>query len=346
MERWALIKPHVPNKGMVLDIGSNLGYFGVQIINSFPDVAVVSIESDPRIIARQKKVLASYKTTRICAIQGFINSSVTDAWVQTCDWFDLTLLLSIIHWFDDPAKVVHDLSRMSSRIIAEVPDARDTGACGQDKIHLWGDNPLAWFQKVTNRPCRHIGHISRHTSHIPAHLILIEGPVDRTPTIPYWDYQSEHPRGNDYRLAFDGESLRLAIRQEVVDYVPGINLVSLMKLGRLVWPRPRYFIRQGVAAIQSSYQHEDPLPHNMLWTLQGIKIIDKDDLQWGHPPAVARAILKKQIMGWKHNKLANKHAYVPRLPWWRLLTWYWPKAIARRILPEPVFKALKAKLNA
>ena len=341
-ERWQIIKPFLPESGTVLDIGSNLGYFGIKITEAKPAVGVVSIESDPRIISIQRKVLASHNQKRVIAIQGQLDEQMAKSWADLCDWFDITLLLSIIHWFDDPAKVVASLSSMSGKIIVEVPDRDDIGACGQTQISLWGDDPVTWFEEVTKRPCRHLGRVTRHTSDSRSHMILIEGPIHRISTTPYADYDFAHPKGNEYLFDYDGTRLTFTRRGEVLPYLPGVNIVNLSKLGRLAWPSKRYWLDQGSALIKSTPSHSDPLPHNMLWTPSGLKFIDDQDLASNHPRAVVLSAYKQHIKNWRSRSNVN---YLPGIPLWRKLTWYWPKTIARKVLPRRIFMALKTKFS-
>ena len=343
--RWQLIQPLLPQTGLVLDVGSNLGYFGIRMTAASAGIAVVSLESDPQIISRQKAVLKSHQQTRVCAIQGKLNGELAEDWAQYCDWFDVTLLLSIIHWFDDPEKVVRALSSMSGKIIAEVPDHKDAGACGQAKLALWGADPVAWFAAVTQRPCRHLGRVSRHTSETESHMILIEGPLQRTSTQPYWDYAARHPEGNSYRFDFDGQALRFYRRDKPLAYRPGVNLVSLSKLGRLTWPRAKHWRAMGYALIDSDREHTDPRPHNMIWGPHGIEFIDKHDLDSGNQPAVVKGIFKRHIKNWAARPGAGSRHYVPALPRWKKLTWVWPKAVLRKMLPEKIFLAIKSRFS-
>lgn len=338
--RWAIIREYVPARGMVLDIGSNLGYFGVRMVRCGCDVGVLSIESDDGIVAKQRRIVASHGIHRICIVHGVFSSRVSAAWVQTCDWFELTLLLSVLHWFDDPAQVLRDVSQMSACLIAEVPDPSDAGACGQEKLKEWKE-PVEWFRSVTGRRCSLVGRVKRHTSEVPSHVILVEGPVARVPRIPYWDSQYTHPEGNDYRLDYDGKQLRLTIRDQIVDYTPGVNLVTMLKLGRLVWPKPEYWIRSGLQRIRAWKEHLDPLPHNMLWTPGGLTLIDGDDRRGDARGRAAAGILKRTIRAWAKNNTAGVDSYVPHVAKWRRLLRHGAWRLGRRVLPGKLVEKIK-----
>ena len=172
---------------MIIDVGSNLGYYGLKASGENVGVAVVSMEPEPSTAERQRRLLEEHGTTRICLIEGAVDAAVSTQWAETCDWFELTLLLAVLHWTDDPGRVVRALSSMSGVLIAEVPDSGDRGACGQSQLQQCAD-PIAWFREHTGRNVTHLGMVPRHTSSVPSHVIMISGPISREPTVPYWDY--------------------------------------------------------------------------------------------------------------------------------------------------------------
>lgn len=345
--RWEFIEPYVPSSGMVLDVGSNLGYFGIRTALQNERVAVVSIESNQANAEEQARIVRSHGTMRVCVINAAFNSRVSADWAKVCDWFDLTLLLSIIHWFDDPARVVEDLSKMSARMIIEVPDAEDRGACGQTKLQDWRD-PLEWTRRATGRTCTLIGRGERHTSEAASHVILVEGAVSRRATSAYWDSQYVHPNGNDYQMTYDGSSLRFMIRGQQIDYLPGVNLLSLMKLGRLVWPLPAHWVRSGIDEIRRCKGHKDPIPHNMVWTPAGLRLIDGNDRRGDAVGRSAEAVLRRNVRAWWKNKMSSPSAYVPRrsllerkIARWKKQIRKGTRTVAATVLPAPLTQKLK-----
>ena len=58
--RWEILDPHLPHRGAILDVGSNFGWFGLQICRSRPDCVVASAEADLRSAAVQYEVLRSH----------------------------------------------------------------------------------------------------------------------------------------------------------------------------------------------------------------------------------------------------------------------------------------------
>lgn len=342
--RWDLIAEHLPHRGTLLDIGSNLGYFGLRCVDERPEVAVISVESDPLIAARQAALIDEHATDRITLLQGTLSAGACEAWSRTCDAVDTTLLLAVIHWFDDPARAVAALSSMSGHIVAEVPHPDDAGACGQDRLDLWTD-PVAWFNDVTGRPTRMIGRMARHTSDVPSYVVLVDGPVERTPSLPYWGSTHHHVAGNDYRVRQDAGRTELWIRGDQQDYVAGVNLVSLMHLGALVRPLPATWRRWFQEALAAAPDHPDPLPHNAVWTPAGLVFVDDEPTDALVTPADGLRALDRNLALWPSGATARGDVEVRSLT--RLQRWHRTPAgqAVSRIIPAPVRRALRRPLR-
>jgi SAM-dependent methyltransferase len=341
-QRWTAIEPHVPARGMVLDVGSNLGYFGLRIVAERTQVGVVSLEPSPIIAERQRKLLLEHATTRICLIRGSMDAETARRWAGTCDWFEVTLALSVLHWMDDPAAVLRALSLMSGAVIAEVPDAADAGACGRDNIALWGSDPVVWFHEQTGRHCSLLARPERHTSAVPSHLILVTGPVSRQPRVPYWGYSYSRSEPRDYRIDFDGRQVTLRVRGSEVDYLSGVNLLSLMRLGTLLHPGPAYWRQSAMAALERNPTHGDPYPHNMLWTPDGVVLIDDDDLYVERSRPLALESLERNLAGWGRGRTGPyvREALGP----WRLARRFAGR-VCRRLIGDQAVERLKGLLG-
>lgn len=343
-ERWELIAPYLPVTGLLLDVGSNLGYYGLRAIKTVPELAVISVESDAEIATRQRDLAIQHGTDRLCLVEGQIDARTASAWASACDWIDLTLLLGVLHWFDDPAVVLRNLSTMSGRLIVELPDGKDR-ACGRSKINLWAEDPLGWVRNVTGRQVVSLGKVTRHTSAVMSHLLLIDGPVSRRPTRPYWDAIFPHPEANDYRWDYDGREAHLQVRGHEIVRRPGINLVSLMKLGRLRYPDPQLLVAAGVRAIESAAGHGDPYPHNMLWSAAGIELIDADDQHTETSKPSAVAMLEQTIAAWSEGRTRAHHGYMRELLGPARYVRRRAGRLLRRVTSDETVEALKVRLG-
>lgn len=295
--RWGVIEGFIPTSGVLLDVGSNLGYFSLRATHENPELIALSLEADPAIADRQRLLIEQNANHRVTLLQGALSAAACDEWSRTCDAVDTTLLLAILHWIDDPARAVKALSSMSGRIVAEVPHPDDEGACGQTKLAEWTD-PVAWFEKVTGRPTRLIGRMERHTSSVPSYVVVVEGPVRREPELPYWGSTYDHPKGRRYEILQDGSRTELTIRGEVQDHIGGINLVNLQHLGKLVWPPINVWEDWFKRALAEVPKHPDPLPHNALWTAQGLAMVDDEGGPILASPADGMRAFRSNLNGW------------------------------------------------
>src|SRR5262245_511175 len=66
--RWQAIAPFLPRAGTLLDVGSNVGWFGLKWCELAPRGVVASVEADPRSAAVQREVLESNGQTRVCLL--------------------------------------------------------------------------------------------------------------------------------------------------------------------------------------------------------------------------------------------------------------------------------------
>jgi hypothetical protein len=242
---------------------------------------------------------------------------------------------------DDPAEVVRHLSSMSAALIVEVPDAGDVGACGRSNVMLWGSDPVAWFRQETGRTCTTLARIGRHTSDVPSHLIHIGGPVSRRPRLPYWGYDFRRQEPRDYEITYDGRAVELRVGDDVVDYRPGVNLLSLMHLGTLLHPPKRWWHEDGERTVRTHPEHGDPYPHNMLWTERGIVLIDGDDLIVERAPADVMASLDRNLAMWECGRTRR---YVREVLGPRRLVRRVVGRIARRLFGDKVVERVKAAL--
>lgn len=342
-ERWDLIAEHIPSRGVLLDVGSNLGYFGLRAVHEHADLAVISIESDPLIAARQARLIDANAADRIALLQGTISAAACEQWAETCDAVETTLLLAVVHWLDDPVRAVAALASMSGRLVVEVPHPDDVGACGQDKLRLW-DDPVAWFGATTGRSARIIGRMARHTSEVPSYVVLVDGPVERTPRVGYWGSPVEVEPGR-YRIRQEDGVTELWVRGERRDVIPGVNLVNLMHLGALVRPRPPAW-RQGFErALAAAPRHEDPLPHNALWTAHGLVLIDDEPRDALTTPSDGLRVLDRNLPKWVSGETTSGDVEIRTLT--RLQRWRRAgvaQTVSRRI-PTPLKHAIRRQLH-
>ena len=110
---------------------------------------VVSLERDAAVAFQRRTSSPTRGIDRVCLIEGDLSATMARKWRQTCDWFDAILVLSVAHWFDDPAEVVGGLAALGAQVFVELPSARDAGACGARNRAPWTD--LSVVRRVSGR---------------------------------------------------------------------------------------------------------------------------------------------------------------------------------------------------
>jgi hypothetical protein len=131
--RWAVIEPHLPQAGTILDVGSNFGWFGLQICASRPQCVVASVEADLRSAAVQHEVLRSNAAERICLLTDPAGAAMARRFAAAGQRLDAVLCLSILHWIADHRPLLATLAKIAGRFLIEQPDPREQGA-GVERI--------------------------------------------------------------------------------------------------------------------------------------------------------------------------------------------------------------------
>lgn len=126
--RWEILRPYLPTQGCVLDIGSNLGWFGWKLTQAAPDCLVASVEPDENSAALQRQMLQSHQSERICLLTARANARMAQTFVATGQRFEAVLCLSVLHWLPDHRQLLSRLGTISRRILVEQPDPRESGA--------------------------------------------------------------------------------------------------------------------------------------------------------------------------------------------------------------------------
>jgi len=118
----------LPRCGTILDVGSNLGWFGLKICEAFPDCVVASLEPDERSATLQREVLRSHRSPRICLLTNRADRRLARRFVEAGQELDAVLCLSVLHWLPDHREFLSALGKISRRLLIEQPDPRESGA--------------------------------------------------------------------------------------------------------------------------------------------------------------------------------------------------------------------------
>ncbi len=181
--RWETLDPQLPRRGAILDVGSNFGWFGLQICRSRPDCVVASAEADLRSAAVQCELLRHNRSDRVCLLTQPAGQAMARRFAAAGQRFEAVLCLSILHWIRDHREFLTTLGPISGRFLIEQPDPREDGA-GVDRIRREigpiGDYLRALFPR---RPVQCLGRLPSHrASPWLREIWLVAEPPDWPPT--------------------------------------------------------------------------------------------------------------------------------------------------------------------
>jgi SAM-dependent methyltransferase len=177
--RWNILEPYLPHAGSILDVGSNLGWFGLKISERFPRCVVASVEADERSATLQREVLASNRSEQICLLTHRANVRLARCFLDAGQRFDAVLCLSVIHWLPDHRRFLQTLGTISRRLIIEHPDPRESGA-GVERIR-YEIGPIGPYlhSLFPNRPVTCLQQVSSHRNcHYPREMWLVSEAVE------------------------------------------------------------------------------------------------------------------------------------------------------------------------
>ena len=127
-QRWEILRPYLPSCGCVLDVGSNMGWFGWQITRPAPQCLVASVEPDESSAVLQRAMLRSHQSERICLLTARADARLARCFVEARQRFDAVLCLSVLHWLPEHREFLSLLGAISRRFLIEQPDPRESGA--------------------------------------------------------------------------------------------------------------------------------------------------------------------------------------------------------------------------
>jgi predicted transglutaminase-like protease len=167
IERWNVIRKYVSydTSSVSIDVGSAEGVFVKNIVNETGG-RVISIEGSEFVYNIQKK----YCSTEID--QGRVilhNMKLTNDSLKTLylSNIDYCLLLSVLHWLDDPDFILESLSNISKFVFIELPDLTDTKCYNTQYLKYIKskyDTVDRYLTTITGKKILGAYHVAAHTS--------------------------------------------------------------------------------------------------------------------------------------------------------------------------------------
>jgi hypothetical protein len=154
-DRWDIISKYVKGNENTLsiDVGSAEGVFSKRIVEK-TDGKVISIEGSDFVYNEQLNYCASEINSHNIQLHKIaLNTDTLHQFLG--NHYDYTLLMSVLHWCDEPDVILRSLSDISEYIFVELPDLDDTKSYGQEylqRIKRDFGNIENYLQEITNKP--------------------------------------------------------------------------------------------------------------------------------------------------------------------------------------------------
>ena len=257
-ERWNLIKNEINPHGVVLDLGSSLGYYSKKIAQTYPDTLVISFESDPIMCQIQARIFEEEGIYNVVVCNYRLGLEDLIKWLRHVELFDKVLALAVVHHYpkEDVKGVMESLLQMGDLII-ETPPMDEAEACG-------GDSKQLVLDKLEELEGTWLGDVGSHLGDYKREVLLYERDERKGYNLDAF-FGVSHPDRHRFKIE-DGK-----INGKYI--IKGINVWNLLHFN-IVWPLPNWWKVQARKAYESLEWKSDVKAWNLLVTSTGLKAID------------------------------------------------------------------------
>ncbi len=287
-ERYELIRPVVAGYTRpvtVLDLGANLGYFGLRLAHEFGAVSVM-VESRPILeeACRENALPTTIALRRRLSVEDLEQLAATEH-------FDVVLALNVVHHFkNDWRRALDAIALLGDNLVVETPPDQDVKACGQGVVR-----PL--LTRVQAIASEKLGEAKSHTTPGVRRPVYL---VRRKKTMVPWTCVNAAKvgagRARPHAIASTASEKRVVFPPtrksgvESRDWVHGINLWTWCELGG-VYPSADDIVASMTRAYEQWPDHGDLHPWNFV--LQGDRVVMIDGhhrYTFGGPESFAKSI--------------------------------------------------------
>ncbi len=276
MERLDVIKSYIKPGQTILDVGSNVGFFTIQLAKAFPENVFVSIEKSQPYAKLQLEILKQEKLKNVI----LIHSECSIDWLKkaslACTFFDVTLLLSVLHHMENASQFLEKVSRISKSLIIEMPNPNESRVCGKDilktQLHLEQLTQIKpSFKKLDYESSTHCD------PNLKRAFYYLDSPdYERECLFPYIGYPLS-PRKYTLKSIDDELTLYKSHLKQKLKLIPGILLYDISQIGILLFPEReqlQHQINQEFEVLDKIDNVADISPWNILFSAKGLKFID------------------------------------------------------------------------
>lgn len=261
--RWSIIKNFVPS-GVVLDIGSAQGFFANRMSEK---ALVLSVEGDEDNVELQKFLFAENKNVVVC--KKTLIPEMLDKWNEAVPTVDCVVMMSVLHHFDNPLRMLEAVCELSPRLIIELAQSDEKKACGSGSRNVTEADLKMYYRNV-----EYIGAESSHTDpEIVRPIFYCSRPIEKRELKPYVGIKVEGY--SQHTLAYHFEERKWILDGH--ELVEGINLHDVLSLLNVVSPSREFIADEAVKAYERVPEATDVRVWNLIWNKNGLEVIDGDE---------------------------------------------------------------------
>jgi len=277
--RWNAIKPHIQPGSIVMDLGSNAGYFSQRIAEEIKDSLVWSIEYVRARAELQRDMLLENQTPNVVLTTHKMDLISFLKIHNSVNRIDVVLALNVLEYFspNDLFAILDTLSRTAPALIVEFPGLEEKGAaaCAGTLESIYPiDKYLNKFytqvKKIGQTAASTDNNLTRDIYYCANSRIYLEKLTGYL-TKDGMEYGGRrHTLGYDEKWVLDGNV-------DLSESLPALNLCNLVYFNLIYPDASELFPQIKKAYIEISEKYgtiTDIHLRNVLYTSGGIRIID------------------------------------------------------------------------
>ena len=280
--RWNTIKPHIPANSVVIDLGSNAGYFSQRIAEEIKNSMVWSMEYVPARWELQRDMLLENETPNV-ALTGHKMDICSFLKLQySVNRIDAIVALNVLEYYppEELAEILNVFSRISPLLIVEFPFLEESGAASHAGT-VESIQPVDEYLRRFYNSVEKIGESASSTDPDMKRDIYrcANTRLYSENLIGYLTHCGMAYGGRRHTMGYGGERRNWVLNGSVnlTDTDPAINLCNLAYFG-LVYPTVDIIYPQIVESYRAAVEKYETLTdvhiRNVLCTSRGVSAID------------------------------------------------------------------------
>ena len=174
-ERWNIITNFINENpdSFSIDVGSAEGFFTKKVVEKSKG-RVISIEGSDHVYSRQLKYCSEeINSGKVILVKMELTDKNIDLFLDKK--YENCLILSVLHWFNNPDFILKSLSNISKKVFIELPELDDKKAWNQDYLKYISQNFNTLENYIEQVSCKKIiseNKVSSHTSEFRRLFVL------------------------------------------------------------------------------------------------------------------------------------------------------------------------------